>query len=160
MTHLDPIRKLRANGQNEEARTRLLALAAQFPADADIQYETACVHDFLGLEREAVPFYRAAMENGLAGDDLRGAYLGLGSTYRTLGMYCESEQVFAEGLRRFPEANELKVFLAMTQFNLAKYHQAMTSLLTVIAETSSDPEVKQYARAISLYASDLNRVWE
>ncbi len=160
MTKLDLIRELRAIGQHEAAREQLVILAAQFPNDPDVQYEAASVHDFLGREREAVPFYRVAMANGLAGDELRGAYLGLGSTYRTLGMYPESEQVFTEGLRRFPEANELKVFRAMTQYNLGEHHKAMSALLTVLAETTSDPDVKQYSRAIALYASDLNRTWE
>lgn len=125
-----------------------------------MQYETAGVHDYLGLEREAVPFYLAAIQNGLSDNDLRGAYLGLGSTYRTLGMYPESKQVFQEGLQQFPEATEFKVFLAMTQYNLAEYHEAVSSLLTIIADTTTDSETKKYARAIYQYAEDLDRIWD
>ena len=104
MIDLAPINELRKNGQHEEAKEQLIKLARQFPNDPNVQYETACVHDFLGLEREAIPFYVAAIQNGLSGEDLRGAYLGLGSTYRTLGMYAESKQTFLEGL------NHLGVF--------------------------------------------------
>ena len=160
MVNLAPINELRKNGQHEEAKAQLIKLASRFPNDSAVQYATACVHDFLGQEREAFPFYLAAIQNGLSGNDLRGAYLGLGSTYRTLGMYKESKQVFKEGLQLFPEATEIQVFLAMTQYNLAEYHEAMTSLLIIIASTTTDLETKNYARAIYQYAENLDRIWE
>lgn len=160
MIQLTSIHELRKNGQHEEAKEQLIKLTSQFPSDSTLQYETACVHDFLGLEREAIPFYVAAIQNGLSGDDLRGAYLGLGSTYRTLGLYVESKQTFLEGLTHFPEATEIKVFLAMTQYNLAEYHQAITSLLTVIADTTTDSTTKGYSRAILQYAENLDCIWK
>ena len=160
MIDLAPINELRKNSQHQEAKAQLIKLARQFPNDPNVQYETACVHDFLGLEREAIPFYVAAIQNRLSGDNLRGAYLGLGSTYRTLGMFVESKQTFLEGLNHFPEATEIKVFLAMTQYNLAEYHKAITSLLTVIADTTTDSTTKGYSRAILQYAENLDRLWE
>lgn len=160
MTDLTAIRELRAAGQHEAARERLVALAAQRPDDPDVNYLAACTHDFLGLEREAVPFYLAAIRGGLAGADLRGAYLGLGSTYRALGMYEESRRTLGEGLERFPAAPELRVFLAMAQYNLGEHHQAVAALLGVLADTSADPEVRGYERAIRFYAQDLDRRWD
>lgn len=160
MIDLTPINELRKNGLHLEAKVQLVKLAAQFPNDPNVQYETACVHDFLGIEREAIPFYVTAIQNGLSGDNLRGAYLGLGSTYRTLGMYVESQKTLVEGLNHFPEATEIKVFLAMTQYNLAEYHTAVASLLTVIADTTTDSTTKGYSRAILQYAKDLDRLWE
>jgi tetratricopeptide (TPR) repeat protein len=158
--NLAPINELRTNGQHEQAKVQLVKLAAQFPQDPVVQYQTACVHDFLGFEREAVPFYLAAIQNGLSGDDLRCAYLGLGSTYRTLGMYEESKKTFLGGLQQFPAATEIKVFLAMTQYNLAEYHIAVASLLNIIADTTADSETKSYARAIREYSENLDRVWD
>jgi tetratricopeptide (TPR) repeat protein len=158
--NLTPITKLRKNGQHEEAKAQLVKLAAQFPDDSAVQYETACVHDFLGLEREAIPFYLNAIQKGLSGNNLRSTYLGLGSTYRALGMYKESKQTFLEGLQFFPEATEIKVFLAMTNYNLNEYHEAMASLLTVIADTTADSEIKRYARAIREYSENLDRTWD
>jgi len=160
MIDLSSIRELRQAGQHEQAQQQLVELAVQFPNDAVVQYEAACVHDYLGLEREAVPFYVAAIQHGLSGEDLRNAYLGLGSTYRALGQYNESKQTLREGLSHFPEATEMKVFLAMTLYNLGEHHTALTSLLHVIADTTSDPEVKSYQRAIQLYAEDLDRRWD
>mgnify|MGYP001579741128 CR=1 FL=1 len=107
--------KLRAKDLHEEARHLLVQLAREYPTNPIVQYKTACVYDFLGLEREAVPYYLAAMENDLPDAELRGAYLGLGSTYRILGQYLESKKILLEGLEVFPEAGEMKIFLAKSE---------------------------------------------
>jgi RimJ/RimL family protein N-acetyltransferase len=153
-------RRLRQAGQHEPARALLVDLLAQRPDDAAAHYEAACVHDFLGREREAVPLYVAAIRLGLAGDDLRGAYLGLGSTYRALGHYAEARATFLEGLGRFPGAADLQAFLAMTRYNLGEHHEAVAALLRVLADTTSDPAARSYARAMRFYAEDLDRIWE
>lgn len=160
MTDLTSIDELRKSGRDTDAKDRLVELAAAYPNEAAVQYAAACVHDFLELERAAIPYYLAAIQNGLSGDDLRGAYLGLGSTYRALGNYEDARQTLTQGLQQFPEAREMRVFLAMTQYNLAEYHQATASLLLILAETTADPQIKQYARAIQLYAEDLGRTWD
>ena len=112
------------------------------------------------MEREAIPYYHAAIENDLPGADLRQAYLGLGSTYRTLGQYDESKKILLEGISHFPDANEMKIFLAMTLYNLGENHEAVSSLLKVIVETTSEEEIKNYERAIRFYADDLNKKWD
>ena len=152
-------RELRANGQHAEARELLVALAAQSPTDAELQYEAACVHDFLGEEASAVVYYRAALLGPLSEEHLRGAYLGLGSTYRALGRYTEAEATLRQGVEHFPEANEMKVFLAMALHNLGQSKAAVECLLAVLAQTSSDKEIQTYRRAIVLYAQDIDRTW-
>jgi tetratricopeptide (TPR) repeat protein len=152
-------RELRANGKPAEARELLVALAAQSPNDAELQYEAACVHDLLGEEASAVAYYRAALLGPLSEEHLRGAYLGLGSTYRALGRYTEAEATLRTGVERFPEANEMKVFLAMTLHNLGQSKAAVECLLAVLAQTSSDREIQTYRRAIALYAQDIDRTW-
>jgi tetratricopeptide (TPR) repeat protein len=152
--------KLRAEDRHEEASKLLVQLAAEFPTNPVVQYKTACVYDFLGRERDAVPFYHAAIENDLPRDDLRAAYLGLGSTYRTLGQYAESKRILLEGLSHFPDAAEIKIFLAMTLYNLGENHEAVSSLLKIVVETTSAEEIKNYERAIRFYADDLNKKWD
>lgn len=137
----------------------MIELANATPNDAELRYEAACVHDHLGLEAEAVPHYRAAIAGDLAAEKLRSAYLGLGSTYRALGAYRDARETLLEGLSRFPEANELKVFLAMTLHNLGESRQAVESLLRVIASTTGDPAIQAYRRAIEFYAQDIERAW-
>ncbi|HET8841608.1 MAG TPA: tetratricopeptide repeat protein, partial [Ktedonobacteraceae bacterium] len=57
--------ELRSAGRAEEARAILLELVAAYPENAEIHYQTAWVHDTLGREREAIPFYLRAIEQGL-----------------------------------------------------------------------------------------------
>jgi RimJ/RimL family protein N-acetyltransferase len=152
-------RRLRQAGEHERARGLLVELAAQRPDDAAAHYDAACVHDFLGLEREAVPYYTAAIRLGLSGEDLQGAYLGLGSTYRALGRYDDARATFLEGLERISGAADLQVFLAMARYNLGEHHEAVASLLRVIADTTADAATRRYGRALRFYAEDLDKVW-
>jgi tetratricopeptide (TPR) repeat protein len=152
--------KLRAKDRHAEALKLLVPLAAEFPTNPVVQYKTACVYDFLGRERDAIPYYHAAIENDLPKKDLCQAYLGLGSTYRTLGQYAESKKILVEGLGHFPNANEIKIFLAMTLYNLGENHEAVSSLLKIIVDTTADEKIKDYEPAIRFYADDLNKKWD
>ncbi|MFG3530216.1 tetratricopeptide repeat protein [Streptomyces sp. NPDC047917] len=148
--------RLRTEGHREEARQRLLALCAEFPADAEIAYQTAWAHDVLGLEAEAVPFYERGLGGtGLSEEDRRGALLGLGSTYRVLGQYEKAVEVLRGGVDRFPDDGALRTFLAMALFNTGEHHEAMRLLLELLATSSTDPYVRQYRAAIEHYARDL-----
>lgn len=157
---LKDVDKLRAKDHHDEARHLLVQLAREYPTNPIVQYKTACVYDFLGLEKEAVPYYLAAIENDLPDAELRAAYLGLGSTYRILGQYAESRQILLEGLKIFPEAREMKIFLAMTLYNLGEHHEAVSSLLKIIMDTTNNADIKNYERAIRFYANDLDKTWD
>lgn len=157
--NLDHFHSLRAAGEHDRACELIVQWAAQAPADADLQYEAACVHDFLGREADAVAYYVAALALPLSREKLRSAYLGLGSTYRTLGRYASAEQTLLKGLSLFPEANELKVFLAMVRHNLGQSKPAVESLLALLAETSSDKAIQDYRDAIAFYAQDIDKSW-
>ncbi|THA71593.1 tetratricopeptide repeat protein [Streptomyces sp. A0958] len=149
--------RLREKGHPEEARKQLLTLAADHPHDAQVAYQTAWVHDVLGLEAEAVPHYERSLgAEGLAAEDRRGAFLGLGSTYRILGRYADAVSTLGRGLAEFPEDGAMQTFLAMSLFNTDHHHDAMQILLKIITTTSSDPHIRQYRRAIEHYAQDLN----
>lgn len=156
---LESARGLRASGHHKQVRELLVALAQQRPKDAIVAYETACVHDYLGFEKQAVPFYLAALDLQLPSELRRTAYTGLGSTYRTLGMFAESRATLERGLQEFPEAKEMQVFLAMANHNLGASKSAVESLLTLLVKTTNDPQVRAYARAIEFYAQDLGRTW-
>lgn len=150
---------LRTAGEQEPARQLLVALAAEFPADAEVAYQTAWAHDVLGLEAEAVPFYeRALTGDGLSEEDRRGALLGYGSTLRTLGRYPEAVEAFRRGIAEFPDDNALRTFSAMALYNVGEHHAAMRTLLEVLAATSSDPRIQGYRPAIEHYAQDLDAV--
>lgn len=143
----------------EAARTRLVALAARWPGDARIAYQTAWAHDVLGLEAAAVPYYERALADGaspgLPADDRCEALLGLGSTYRVLGRYEEAERTLRRGVADFPDHGGLRAFLAMALFNTGRHDESVRLLLELLAATSADPTVRPFRKAIEAYAKDL-----
>ncbi|MBL1097322.1 tetratricopeptide repeat protein [Streptomyces coffeae] len=149
--------RLRAQGDRERARQRLVALSAAYPEDTEIAYQAAWAHDVLGLEAEAVPFYERSLSTpGLSAEDRRGALLGLGSTYRVLGQYTKAVDTLRRGAEEFPEDGAFPAFLAMALYNTGDHHEAMRLLLTLLATTSDDPSVRSYRRAVETYAQDLD----
>ena len=159
MTVLEDAAALRREGRHEQAREVLIAATSSQPHDARLQYAAACVHDALGREAEAIPFYRRALAGELPPDERRSAFTGLGSTYRTLGRYDDARDTLRAGLIEFPDAHEMTVFLAMTLHNLGEHKRAIESLLKLVVATTADPEIKAYGPAIEFYAQDVDRTW-
>ncbi|WP_431950002.1 tetratricopeptide repeat protein [Actinacidiphila sp. bgisy167] len=148
---------LRQRGDAEAARERLVAAVERFPGDAEVAYQAAWAHDVLGLEAEAVPYYEQALRGtGLSEDDRRGALLGLGSTYRVLGRYDEAVRLLRAAVMDFPGDGALRTFLAMALYNTGGHREAMRILLTLLADSSSDPDIARYRRAVASYAEDLD----
>lgn len=144
----------------EQARTLLLDLAAAYPDDPEITFQTAVVHDNLGLERAAIPFYVRALEQGLSQADLERALLGLGSTYRGLGEYQQAVETLRRGVSEFPHNRALQIFLAMALYNTQQYKEAMELVLTNLLETTSDEKLRYYQRPLEYYAAHLDEIWE
>ena len=155
--------KLRESEKHEQARQVLLELHSDFPADPQVNYGSllpcAWIHDLLGLEREAIPFYEKAIQAGLRGEDLKSALLGMGSTYRCIGEYQKSVATFRHALTLFPDCPEFKVFLPMALYNVGDHFQAMELLLNTVADTSRDEGILRYQRAIRFYSDKLNQTW-
>jgi tetratricopeptide (TPR) repeat protein len=151
--------ELREGGDLESARELLLQLRSEFADDAQVAVQTAWVHDSIGLEDEAVEHYEAAIAGELTDEQLRGALLGLGSTYRTLGRDDDSDRVLREGIKRFPDFPALRAFHAMTLYNLGRPRDAIEQLLKLLVETADEPSIQRYRRALSGYAEDLDRSW-
>lgn len=150
--------RLREEGHPEQARERLLALTATFPDAVDVAYHTAWVHDVLGLEAEAVPYYERCLQgDGLREEDRRGALLGLGSTYRVLGRFGQAVETLRRGVSEYPDDGALRTFLSMALFNTGEHHEAMEILLRLVAASSDSPDVQRYRPAIEHYAADLTR---
>ena len=145
--------ELREAGLLEEARLMLLVLHSESPADAQISLQCAWTHDVMGLEREALPFYQEAIEQGLEGTDLREALHGLGSTLRAIGEHQRAIEVLARGAREFPESREFGPFLAMAYADAGDCRRAVGMLLQDLAETSADPDIVRYRRALLEYAA-------
>lgn len=151
---------LRESGEYAASIERWRRLIQQEPDNGFLHYQCAWSHDAMGNESEAVPYYVNSIQLGLDDKNLQGAYLGLGSTYRTLGEYEKSQLVFEKGIGRFPENKALTVFYSMTLYNMNEHSQAMELLLTCIGESSQDSTIEPYKKAIRFYADQLDTVWK
>ncbi|WP_413507914.1 tetratricopeptide repeat protein [Serratia proteamaculans] len=152
------IEQLKELGRYQEATELAQQQLLQQPEDAGLHYQLACLYDVQGFEQQAIPCYLAALTRNLSATQRQEAWLGLGSTYRALGLYHQSLAAFDEGLSEFPQAKELTLFRAMTLYNLGETKQAVADLLLLLAETSSHSDISSYQRAIRQYAADLDRI--
>ena len=145
----------RDGGQVVQVLKQLKELDAKFPNVAEINYQLAWTCDVLGRGTEALPYYEKAVALGLPANELAGALLGLGSTLRNLGQFERSAEVLRSGQAQFPDNREFDVFLALTLHDLGRHAESTKLLLTVIADTSEDPGLTAYQRAIRFYAGKL-----
>ncbi|AXK25420.1 tetratricopeptide repeat protein [Serratia marcescens] len=150
--------QLKTQGRYQEATALALRQLTAEPEAAMLHFQLACLYDVQGLEQQAIPCYLAALARDLPPAQRREAWLGLGSTYRALGEYSASLRAFDDGLAEFPQANELMLFRAMALYNLGENKRAVTDLLLLLADTSSDPDIRGYQRAIRHYAADLSLI--
>ena len=147
--------KLRAEKKLEASRTVLAWRARLKSGDAKAQYQCAWAHDLLGLEREAIPFYERALKLGLAGKDREGALLGLGSSLRCIGRVGRAVAVLRKGVGNFPRNRALKAFLALALQDGKNGREALGIVLKELGETSADPGIRRYRRALLGYAREL-----
>ena len=152
--------RLRESGDLEGAKSLLSRVLQENPDDAEANYQMAWLCDLLGREREAVPFYKGAIAGDLSDEERSGALLGLGSTHRALGEYPEAVEVLRQGMSEFPDDRAMQTFLAMALYNVGEHREAVELLLDNLAETTSDPQIRSYARALAFYAARLDEVWD
>lgn len=152
--------RLREEGQLEQAKQLFLLLLGKDEKNPRLHAYCAWCYDSLGEERQAVPHYERAIRLGLTGEELAESYLGLGSTYRALGRYTEAEQLFEEAIEQFPNHGALKVFQAMTHYNVGRHEEATGTLLELLASPKPDESIARYRRAIAFYARNLNETYD
>ena len=158
--HIDQVTALRKEGSFEKTMAYLQELLLASPNDAMIYYHIAWTHDALVKETDAVANYEKAMSLGLSGENLEGALLGLGSTYRCLGDYQNSKRVLVRAIEDFPNNGAFKVFNALTEYNLKNHSEAMRLLIMELVKTSNDPQIQKYARALEFYSNKLDQTFE
>lgn len=151
---------LRESGEAEAARELLVPLAADFPDDAVVQYQTAWVHDYLGLKTEAVPYYERALALGLPEPDQEGLTLGLGSTYRNVDRIADSIALLEHGVATYPDNHAMRCFLALSRCSNGEAQEALALAFDVILDTSSSPSIDRYRRALLSYRNELRGIPE
>jgi tetratricopeptide (TPR) repeat protein len=152
---LDAIVGARAHGQSAEIFPRLQQLDRRYPNVAEINYQLAWTCDVLGRSAEALPYYEKAVALGLAPNELSGALIGLGSTLRVVGKFDRSAEVLMSGRAQFPGNREFDAFLALTRHAQDRHGDALRLLIDALCDTTEDPGLLAYQRALRHAASEL-----
>lgn len=152
---LEAITGARHGGQVAHVLDQLKDLDRRFPHVAEIAYQLAWTCDVLGREAEALPWYEKAVALGLPPNELSGALLGLGSTLRVLGQAERAVEVLRSGRRQFPENREFDVFLALALHDLGRHDESLKLVLEALCDTTDDPGLTAYQRAIRFHAEKL-----
>jgi tetratricopeptide (TPR) repeat protein len=168
---LDQAAQLRRDHKHEQARVLLAQAAARLQPElerlannasaesmalrtlaANVHYDLACTHDYLGEEPQAWPHYQVAIKLGLTEAQLRGALLGAGSTARNIQKLHDSEALLRRGLDQYGVDSEFAPFLALTLHSQGKHNEALALALHCISKTSSNSNITQFNRALAEYA--------
>lgn len=160
MEWLEKVKVARTEGSFENAMRILTVELANDPTNSAVNLQIAWTHDALGKEQDAIPSYEKAIKLGLEGQDLIDAYLGLGSTYRTIGEYTRSKEIFEKAISSFPDFRPFRVFLSLTLYNLAEHSKAMEILIKELVATTSDAKLQGYDRALLFYSDKLDQKFD
>ncbi len=152
---LDAIVGARAHGQFNQLLPRLQDLDARHPHVAEIAYQIAWTCDTLGRHEQALPAYEKAVALGLPPNELSNAFIGLGSTLRALGQHDRSAEVLRAAKLQFPDNREFDAFLALTLHAQGKHGEALALALETLVDTTEDPGLTAYGRALRHAAAKL-----
>ncbi len=152
---LDAIVGARAHGQFNQLLPRLQDLDARHPNVAEIAYQIAWTCDTLGRHEQALTNYERAVALGLPPNELANAFVGLGSTLRALGHLERSAEVLRTAKLQFPDNREFDIFLALTLHEQGRHADALRLVLETLGETTDDPGLTAYGRAIRHAAAQL-----
>ncbi len=146
--HLDAIVTARDREDMQPTIDALLPLHREHPRHPRVLYEVGGAYDTAGDEATAVVYYERALAAGLTGDELRRCCLQYGSTLRNLGELTRSAEVFARARRDFPHSPSLAVFEAITLHAAGRDHEAVGTLLEVIADEVPSVDLERYRPAL------------
>ncbi|WP_193596273.1 tetratricopeptide repeat protein [Microbacterium sp. YJN-G] len=141
-----------ASLSDHERIARIDELAAACDDEARAVFERAGARDSAGLETEAEPLYRRALELGLPEQLRAQAVIQLASTLRNLGRVAESLDLLrAERERGGALDDAVAAFQALS---LASAGDPLAA--TSIALQALAPHLPRYTRAVSAYARELH----
>ena len=113
-------------------------------------FEWASVHDFLGLETEAIPIYQQALDSGLGGLTREKALIQLASSLRNVGKPDEAAEIIESTTFSAETAAAAKAFLALARLDSGHASEALS-----LALLEFYPAGGLYERSIKVYATDL-----
>jgi tetratricopeptide (TPR) repeat protein len=150
---IDAGEALEREGSEQEAIAYFVDLLRQHPDNAEVEFAMGGAYDFAGIEAEAIPHYRRAIELGLPVELHPRVAIQLGSSLRNVGEHAEAVAVLREAAARFPDHRALRVFLALAQYSAGN---AIGALITALDVAQSDPDrLDGYQRAVGYYVDEL-----
>lgn len=150
---------LRGEGKYEESRILLKKLLQDKAYAAKANLHIAWAFDNEGKETEAIKHYKLALKGPISSEERFDTMFGLACTYRSLGEYQLALGYFDKTLSSFPDTIEVKPFYAMCLYNLGRHKEAVSLLLELLVNTTNANVIKDYQKAIRLYAADLDKTW-
>jgi len=151
---------LRQADELDESQAVLMQLLEEYPDDPLVLFEVGGSYDVMGEEREAIPYYRQAIEAGLEGDALQECLVCLGSSYRVIGEFEGAIDVLQDAVEQFPDNYSGQVFLALAYYSDGQEDMAVSTLLDVLLKTTQDENIRAYADALDYYKDSLDEVWD
>ncbi|MGH8959967.1 MAG: tetratricopeptide repeat protein [Jatrophihabitantaceae bacterium] len=140
----------------EEVVTAIDALADLRPGgDPAAFYERASARDYAGLERDAEPLYRRALDAGLDHERRPRAVIQLASTLRNLGRTDEAVSLLTRDVEASPDDgldDARAAFLALALHDAGHHGRALSTVLTALA-----PHLPAYNRAVLHYAAHVTQ---
>ena len=153
-------KELRQADELDDSLGLLEELLSEYPDDPLVLFEVGGAYDVLGLEAEAIPHYKKAVEEGLEDGDLQECLICLGSCHRAIGEFQESVDVLEAFIVRFPDNRAGLPFLALAYYSNQDYKEAVSLLLDIVLDTSSDEDILAYADPLDYYREHLDEVWD
>ncbi|CAK1917384.1 Acetyltransferase (GNAT) family protein [Vibrio crassostreae] len=151
--------ELRKEAKYQESRELLAILLDDEKYAAKAHLHIAWSYDNQGKEQQAIEHYVLSLSGVLSSVERFDALFGLASTYRSLGLYAEALSYFEQTMAEYPDSLEVQPFYAMCLYNLGRHKEATSLLLELLVSTTNSEAIKEYQRAISLYAQDLDKTW-
>ncbi|WP_309068022.1 tetratricopeptide repeat protein [Microbacterium sp.] len=138
---------------DRERIVRIDALASERGEDDPVAlFERAGARDSAGLEADAEPLYRRAIELGLDEDRRTQTVIQLASTIRNLGKTEEALTLLRDEYEREggPLRDEVAAFYALALASAGDPQRGLSVALTALA-----PHLTRYTRSVSGYAAAL-----
>jgi len=159
-TEIARARELRREEELEQSQAILLELLEEHADDPLVLFEVGGSFDVLGEERQAIPYYRQAIEAGLEGSDLQECLVCLGSCYRLVGEFQSAVTILEKAVAQFPENHSGHVFLALAYYSDGREDEAVQTLLDILLKTTKDEQILAYADTLDYYKDNLDEVWD
>jgi tetratricopeptide (TPR) repeat protein len=141
------------DGKAAEMLVKMKSLVSELePNDPDGLFEWASIHDYLGLEVEAVAIYKQTLESGPTGLKSQKAVIQLASSLRNIGKANEAVVLLETNSFDDEMGVAAKAFLALAYFDSGNPAKALS-----IALDEFYPAGAIYERSIKLYAQELNK---